>query len=343
VPQLVAERSEFIADVKALLPQLEAALKRPSTDKKKAKAVDELAEKLKKASTALEATQLYTYIQVALKASGQEEPVQALAKILEPALKAKKFDVVKQQLLAPEYTKIMRTHYASMAESLTFALSHLYADTTLPADAQLALGLLNQQVQKQVLSGADAQAIALGGGVNVQFADLLEQHAALKTKVQQQLALIGIPPADVDTVAKQSVGFLQAFEAAKVSNTNPSALMLKDVAEELDRLFLGLNGQGSSLQTALTVSKQAFNASPEKKMALLALLRHQSTAIEAGVKTFDKAYKGNKKVTLAQQTQLKNALLTALWANPEKAKVSQAIALAQASWWGKLRSAWMPF
>jgi hypothetical protein len=338
-PNAVAQQPTLVQEVKDLLPELEAALKRAADDKKKAKAIEKATDKIKKASTALEAHMLFAYFKPIMEAQlvGREKDYQAFVSMMTDALKAKKFDQVRQQLLASTYTQELQKHLLVQSLSLSRVIAHLKGDSQLPVEAKIQLGRLMERIKQTNNSPQD---LVLGGGLDHYLAEVLNKNSDLRTKIDKQLDLLGVAAAERDTTAKQATVFLEKFSVA----ADPVADMLNDVATHRDQLLKQLKDTtGTSLTEAIDQFNQELGSSPERKTALMGLLQQRSTVITKGIKKFETAYKGNTKVTPEELATLKNAFLTALWQHPENTQPAQAQALAKASFWGKIRPAWLPF
>jgi hypothetical protein len=340
-PNAEAQQPTLVQEVKNLIPELEAALKRATDDKKKAQAIETASEKIKKASTALEAHMLFAYFKPVMEKNlvGREKDYQEFTNMMTDALKAKKFDQVRQQLLAPIYTQELKAHLLLQSLSLSRVITHLEGDSQLPVDAKIALGRLMERIKQANNSPQD---LVLGGGLDQHLAEVLDKNNALKTKIDHQLGLLGVVPTERDTTAKQATVFLGKFSG--VADPDPVTDMLKDVAAHRDQLLKQLKDKtGTSLTEAMDDFETELGSSPERKTALMGLLQQRSVVINKGIKKFETAYRGNAKVTPEQLATLKNTFLTALWQNPENMQPAQDQALAKASWWGKNRLSWMPF
>lgn len=329
-PNAVAQQPTLVQEVKDLLPELEAALKRATDDKKKAKAIEKATDKIKKASTALEAHLLFAYFKPVMK---EKKDYQAFVSMMTDALKDKKFDQVRQGLLAPFYTQELQKHWLEQSLSLSRVIQHLEGDSELPVEAKIQLGRLMERIKQTNNSPQD---LVLGGGLDQHLAEVLNKNSDLRTKIDNQLGLLGVVPTERDTTAKQATVFLEKFKGT--AGSDPVTDMLKDVATQRDQLFSQLTAKtGSALTEAIEQFNQELGSSAERREALMGLLQQRTTVINKGIKKFDKAYRGNTKVTQEELATLKNAFLTALWQQPENTQPAQAIALAKASWWGKIR------
>jgi hypothetical protein len=338
-PNAEAQQPTLVQEVKDLLPELEAALKRATDDKKKAQAIEKASDKIKKASTALEAHMLFAYFKPIKEAElvGREKDYQDFVSMMTDALNAKKFDQVRQELLAPLYTQELKERLLSQSLSLSRVIQHLQGDSQLPAEARIALGRLMERIKQTNNSPQD---LVLGGGLDQHLAEMLDKNSALKTKIDHQLDLLGVATAEKDTTAKQATVFLGKFSGV----ADPVTEMLNDVATQRDQLFSQLTAKtGSALTEAIEQFKEELGSSPERKTALMGLLQQRSVVINKGVKKFETAYRGNTKVTPEELATLKNAFLTALWKQPENTQSAQAQALARAPYWASLWGRLWPF
>lgn len=338
-PNAVAQQPTLVQEVKDLLPELEAALKRAADDKKKAQAIEKATDKIKKASTALEAHMLFAYFKPIMEAQlvGREKDYQEFTSMMTDALKAKKFDQVRQQLLGSTYTQELQKHSLEQSLSLSRVILHLEGASQLPVEAKIQLGRLMERIKQANNSPQD---LVLGGGLDQHLAEVLNKNSALTIKIDHQLALMGVPADKRTTTAKQANAFLEKFSGLR----DPISPLLSDVATQRDQLLSQLTAKtGTALTEAIDQFNQELGSSPELKTALMGLLRQRTTVINKGIKKFDKAYRGNTKVTPEERATLKNAFLTALWQHPENTQLAQAQALARASFWGKISPWWMPF
>jgi hypothetical protein len=334
-PNAVAQQPTLVQEVKDLIPELEAALKRATDDKKKAQAIETASEKIKKASTALEAHLLFAYFKPVMK---EKKDYQAFVSMMTDALKDKKFDQVRQGLLAPFYIKELQKHWGVQSSILSKVLKHLEGDSQLPVEAKIQLGRLKERIKQANNSPQD---LVLGGGLDQHLAEVLDKNNALKTKIDHQLGLLGVVPTERDTTAKQATVFLGKFSG--VADPDPVTDMLKDVAAHRDQLLKQLKDKtGTSLTEAMDDFETELGSSPERKTALMGLLQQRTTVINKGIKKFETAYRGNTEVTPEKLATLKNAFLTALWQNPENMQHAQDQALAKASPLGRIR-AWLLF
>ena len=334
-PNAVGQQPTLVQEVKDLLPELEAALKRATDDKKKAKAIEKAADKLKKASTALEAHMLFAYFKPVME---EKKDSQAFVSMMTDALRAQKFDQVRQQLLGSTYTQELQKHSLEQSLSLSRVIQHLEGDSQLPVEAKIQLGRLMERIKQTNNSPQD---LVLGGGLDQHLAEVLDKNSDLKTKINRQLALMGVDADKRTTIAEQATAFLGEFSGGR----DPISPLLSDVATQRDLLLLKQLEEktGTALTEAMDEFKKELASSPERKGLLMGLLRQRSTVINKGIKKFDKAYRGNTKVTPEERATLKNAFLTALWQRPENTQLAQAQALAKASWLGKISPWWMPF
>lgn len=352
--------STLLEDVKYCSEELKLALKRAFKEKEKAKKVEELSEKLKKGVVSIEAARLYEYTRRFLEKADEKnlknskDLLASLETLYQPLLEKQKFEQLYTGLLASEHVEKLKEHFVAQAHVLVGeggkqgVLAHLANDTHLPADVQLAIGLLNETVKRQVSLGATAQSLAFNGMVDARFAELLEKHPELKTKVEKQLGLMeSSSTGEIDSTYELAFKFLDQFTKYQSATKPPARKILLDKKvfnDEEKKLFEEWEGK-DTYPTLIPLIQPFFDklyARPEDHQAWMKTFRKKTQAVDAGIERFNRAYKGNKKISNADRAKLKNTLVAELWEKPDDTQHAYQKALKQAGWWERNRPSWSP-